>query len=83
MTYGDNQEVELDPPYPVSFFKRAKRGEPVYLGRSPKGGSAGVQPLQTTFKKDGPGALRELEKTMRRALQNAFNEQSRRQNRRL
>jgi len=83
MYYGDNQEIELDPPYPVSFFKKSKRGEPVYLGRSPKGGQASVQPLQTTYKQYGPQALRTLESNMRKALTNAFNEQARRQNRRL
>ena len=38
------------PPYPYAFFKKAKRGELVHLGRMPKGGSRGVAPLETAFR---------------------------------
>lgn len=46
---GGGGAILQNPPYPYAFFKKAKRGELVNLGRMPKGGSRGIAPLETAW----------------------------------
>jgi len=51
-------------PYPKAFFKSAKAGETVSLGKMPIGGRTGVAPVKTAFAQARP----EMEATLRMQL---------------
>jgi HK97 gp10 family phage protein len=75
-------------PYPKAFFKSAKAGESVNLGRMPIGGRTGVAPVKAAFAEAKPAmeaelrmqlaariekAWAELEGRTKRGLQTTFN----------
>lgn len=81
--YMQNGEYETSPPYPVAFIKRAAPGQRVMLARSPEGGTAGVRPLTTVWKQNKRVTAQRMLSNLRKALQNAFAEQARRQARKI
>lgn len=46
---SDRAGVQTEPNYPAAFFKKAKKGQPLVIEASPKGGVKGVPPVQTAF----------------------------------
>lgn len=76
--YMGDGEYEHDPPYPWSFFARAKRGESMMLGRSPKGGIAGKPPLAIAWASTGAQCQQILLTEMVSAFDKAAAEQLRR-----
>lgn len=81
--YMQNGEYELDPPYPVSFLKKASAGQKVELSRCPEGGRRGISPLKTTWKQNKRITATRMLSNLRKALRNAFAEQARRQDRKI
>ena len=81
--YMQNGEYETEPPYPISFMKRAAPGQRVELARSPVGGRKGVRPLFTTWNQNKRQVAVKMLSETRKALTKAFAEQQRRQNRRI
>lgn len=74
----DQGEVTMTPPYPRSFFKKANRGQHVYLAPSPEGGIAGVRPLKQTWDLQQGNTTARLIKNMTEALETAWAEAARR-----
>lgn len=66
------------PPYPYAFFKKAKRGELVHLGRMPKGGSRGVAPLETAWRSTQSECRSILMDEMTKAARKALDAQMKR-----
>ena len=81
--YMQNGEYDLNPPYPVSFLKRASPGQRVELARSPEGGRAGVKPLWQTWQSNKRQVAVKMLSETRKALLKAFAEQERRINRKI
>lgn len=65
-------QVRTSPAYPKAFFKRAARGQRVYLSSMPVGGSSGQPPVRTAYERAVPEmrALMpvEMAKSVRAAL---------------
>lgn len=74
----DQGEITMNPPYPKSFFKKANRGQHVYLAPSPEGGIRGVRPLKQTWDTNKSPTASRLVDNMRDALVKAWNEAARR-----
>lgn len=53
-------QVRTSPAYPLAFFKRAARGQRVYLSSMPIGGSSGQPPVRTAYER----ALPEMRATL-------------------
>ena len=53
-------QVRTSPAYPKAFFKRAARGQRVYLSSMPVGGSSGQPPVRTAYER----ALPEMRATL-------------------
>lgn len=65
-------QVRTSPAYPLAFFKRAARGQRVYLSSMPIGGSSGQPPVRTAYERALPEMRAvlpvEMAKSVRAAL---------------
>ena len=61
-------------PYPRSFFKSAKAGQVVSLGKMPIGGRTGVPPVKTSFNQAQPAMRSLLQQELATRLEKALNE---------
>ena len=61
-------------PYPKSFFKTAKAGQVVNLGKMPVGGRTGVPPVKTSFNQAKPAMRTLLQQELATRLEKALNE---------
>jgi len=61
-------------PFPKSFFKSAKAGEVVRLGKMPIGGRTGVPPVKTSFMQAQPAMRSVLQKELATRLEKALAE---------
>ena len=75
---GGGGAILQNPPYPFAFFKKAKRGELVNLGRMPKGGSRGVAPLETAWNTTKGEVRTILLEEMKKAANKAIDAQMKR-----
>lgn len=75
---GGGGAILQNPPYPYAFFKKAKRGELVNLGRMPKGGSRGVAPLETAWNTTKGEVRTILLEEMKKAANKAIDAQMKR-----
>jgi hypothetical protein len=64
----------VSPNHPKSFFKSAKAGETVSLGKMPIGGRFGRPPVKTAFEQTQGAQLGELESQMAVSLERALKE---------
>lgn len=64
--------VRTSPGYPKAFFKRAAKGQRVYLSAMPIGGNRGLPPVQTAYRRALPSMRAMLPDEMRKALQAAL-----------
>lgn len=86
---GAGKMKTVNPPYPKSFFKSAKAGQKVDLGKMPIGGRTGKPPVKTAFNQARPAmevelrlqlaariekAWAELEGRTKRGLQTTYNQ---------
>jgi HK97 gp10 family phage protein len=61
-------------PFPKSFFKSAKAGEVVKLGKMPIGGRTGVPPVKTAFNRARPAMESELRMQLAARIERAWAE---------
>jgi HK97 gp10 family phage protein len=61
-------------PHPKAFFKTAKAGEVVSLGKMPVGGRTGVPPVRTSFKQAEPAMRSLLKQELATRLEKAVSE---------
>ena len=64
--------VQTSPSYPRAFFKRAPRGQGVYLGSMPIGGKLGQPPVKTAYQRSLPEMRAQMPINMTLALNNAL-----------
>lgn len=64
----------VSPNYPKSFFKSAKAGETVSLGKMPVGGRTGRPPVKAAFEQTRGAQLSELQAQMAVSLERALGE---------
>lgn len=64
----------VQPPYPKSFFKSAKDGQKVDLGKMPVGGSTGVPPVKTAFNESRTAMAAELRVQLAARIEKAWAE---------
>lgn len=64
--------VRTTPGYPKAFFKRATKGQRVYLSSMPIGGSTGQPPIKTAYKMALPEMRTQLPLEMADSLRAAF-----------
>jgi len=64
--------VQTTPSYPRAFFKRAPRGQGVYLGSMPIGGTRGQPPVRTAFERALPEMKASMPENMAISLNNAL-----------
>lgn len=64
----------LNPSYPRSFFKTAKQGQKVQLGKMPIGGRTGVPPVKTSFNQARPAMEAELRLQLAARIERAWSE---------
>ena len=76
--YLGDGEYRHTPAYPWAFMARAKRGESMLLGRSPKGGKAGISPLSATWAETEPQCRQILLTKVVEGFDKAVDEQLRR-----
>lgn len=69
---GKNAGKIRTKPFPKSFFKVAKRGQKVELGKMPVGGKRGVAPIKTAWARSLPEVRKTLELQMAVRLENAL-----------
>jgi HK97 gp10 family phage protein len=62
------------PKPPKAFFKTAKKGEVVRLGKMPVGGRTGVPPVKTSFNQAQPAMRSLLQQELATRLEKALNE---------
>lgn len=72
MKFGQATRVRTSPAYPKAFFKRAAKGQRVFLSSMPIGGSTGQPPVKTAYKLALPSMRALLPEEMGKALQKAF-----------
>jgi len=61
-------------PFPKSFFKSAKTGQKVNLGKMPIGGRTGVPPVKTAFNRARPAMEAELRLQLGARIEKAWDE---------
>ena len=61
-------------PFPKSFFKSAKDGQKVRLGKMPVGGRTGVPPVKTAFNRARPAMEAELRLQLASRVERAWAE---------
>jgi HK97 gp10 family phage protein len=64
----------VSPAYPKSFFKSAKDGQRVNLGKMPVGGRTGVPPVKTAFNQAKPAMTAELRMQLGACIEKAWAE---------
>ena len=64
--------IRTTPGYPRAFFKRAPRGQGVFLGSMPIGGSEGQPPVKTAYQQSLPEMRAQMPINMTLALNNAL-----------
>lgn len=64
--------VRTTPAYPKAFFKRAARGQRVFLSSMPAGGSAGRPPVKSAYQLALPAIRALLPEEMRKSLEAAY-----------
>ena len=64
--------VRTTPGYPRAFFKRAPRGQGVFLGSMPIGGHTGVPPLRTAYYLSLPAVSARLPVELSASIQSAM-----------
>jgi hypothetical protein len=69
---GKNAGKIRTKPFPKSFFKVAKRGQKVELGKMPVGGKRGIAPVKTAWARSLPEVRKTLELQMAVRLENAL-----------
>ena len=72
LKFGAAAAVKTSPAYPKAFFKRATKGQRVYLSSMPIGGSTGQPPVKTAYKIALPSMRALLPEEMAKALQKGF-----------
>jgi hypothetical protein len=70
--FGQTARVQTSPGYPKAFFKRAAKGQRVYLSSMPIGGSTGQPPVRTAYRMALPSMRALLPDEMAKALQKAL-----------
>jgi len=64
----------INPSYPKSFFKSAKAGQQVQLGKMPIGGRTGRPPVKTSFREARPAMVTLLRMELGKRLEKALAE---------
>ena len=71
---GKGAGVMRTKPYPKSFFKAAKDGQKVNLGKMPIGGRTGMPPVKTAFAQARPAMEAELRMQLAARIEKAWDE---------